>query len=436
MEKSLDKLPDEHVDKIYLLLSAIIIHLILVLYAAGGVRGSDQYWYVADVTSLMKGNATTNCIYPVNILKHDPVPPHFIHNILNLYLVVPFAALTRDAYSGWILANILATLSVALVIRALLRRFGYSRVADLVAAIWLLLPMSVWLTSQASSEATGTAVVAIAVYATITATRTIGWIAAILLWVAATYCRFTFAPALLAVSALYFVTNRSWLHASLLLLLAVIFLALQAGLFPTGGPNLIEVVRAHSRIQGLMGPYMLWVIPSLDWSGLIANGGREIAKLFVPQEKSWFLFYLPVLVVGIGAVVATRHHKHSDPRLLALTLVLTAITLATLVLHTNQPRFLQALLPTLLIFCAPIILAQSDRKRWMGLLFLLLLASASVAIAYQARASSMKEAGEWGKVGGTLTNIIPPQDGLMYGVTDGAGHGQALSYYCRPRLVG
>src|SRR5215467_13910721 len=191
-----------------LVVAVVVIFVVLVWVGAFGVRGSDQYWYVADVESLVQGRGVqTNEIHPVSV-RHEvaPLPRPFIHNILNIY-VVALPALLFGSYGAWIIVNLLSSLLTAFLIFRTVVRFTDSRAAALTVAVsYLLLPVTVWLTTQPLAEASIAPLVALAVYVYVTADASY-WRWMLLMVIAAllVYCRESFVLLLPLVPLAYFV---------------------------------------------------------------------------------------------------------------------------------------------------------------------------------------------------------------------------------------
>ena len=76
-----------------------------VLVTSGYIRGTDQFWYVADVESLTHGQYVTNNIYPANLVSPGPLPRSFVHNNVTLYIAVPLARLL-GGQAGWLATNL------------------------------------------------------------------------------------------------------------------------------------------------------------------------------------------------------------------------------------------------------------------------------------------------------------------------------------------
>ena len=101
-----------HVKYEIILFFLIISIFVFLIYwgSSSGVRGTDQYWYLADAESLLNGQGVqTNNIFPVSVYKEVPsIPLPFVHNILNLYFVI-LPGIFFGAYTSFIIMNILCS---------------------------------------------------------------------------------------------------------------------------------------------------------------------------------------------------------------------------------------------------------------------------------------------------------------------------------------
>jgi 4-amino-4-deoxy-L-arabinose transferase-like glycosyltransferase len=144
----------------------VLLFIVLTFWAAmAGIRGTDQYWYLADSQSLISGHGVhTNVIYPISarFAKPDYLLP-FIHNILNIYLAAGFGFLA-GAYWGWILLNLVSSLLTAFLIYKILRRYADERLSLMVSSMYLLIPLTFWQTTQLLAEASITPLVALGAY--------------------------------------------------------------------------------------------------------------------------------------------------------------------------------------------------------------------------------------------------------------------------------
>jgi hypothetical protein len=120
------------------------------------------------VESIVDGHGVqTNEIYPVAI-RHEmlPLPRPFVHNILNTYLAAGPAVLL-GAYEGWIALNFLSGLLTAfLIFRTVVSVTDSRPAASAVAATYLVLPLTIWLTTQPMAEASIAPLAALAVIST------------------------------------------------------------------------------------------------------------------------------------------------------------------------------------------------------------------------------------------------------------------------------
>lgn len=134
----------------------VIAWLALFVHASAGVRGSDQYWYVAEVRAVMAGDPRTNSVWP-HFLLADPdyvESRPFIHQGAMPYILASLRGFA-DPYMAWIAFNLVATGLSAWLIYTTLRRLEVSaRVAGIAATLFLLLPVTLWHASQPLVEMT------------------------------------------------------------------------------------------------------------------------------------------------------------------------------------------------------------------------------------------------------------------------------------------
>jgi hypothetical protein len=131
-----------------------LLFCLFVLRSAAGPRGTDQYWYIGEVENIgLHHSITTNAVYP-NTLKWQPLrlPPRPIHNILPIYVVAPFARLI-GGYKAWVLVNSFCALLSASLTGILVYRLTKSKgPAALAFSLFLLMPLTVWQSSQPLAE--------------------------------------------------------------------------------------------------------------------------------------------------------------------------------------------------------------------------------------------------------------------------------------------
>lgn len=131
--------------RLLLALSAIIA-IIIVSYGADGVRGTDQYWYIADVERIISSEPPiTNNYFPGNILRNGAVSDenYIMHNSPMLYLVAAFSG-THNIYDNWIILNIVFHIIVAACIYLIALKFTESLSATLATSFYLISPIAIW----------------------------------------------------------------------------------------------------------------------------------------------------------------------------------------------------------------------------------------------------------------------------------------------------
>jgi hypothetical protein len=141
-------------------LIAIFASAILLIYIAfgliiskGGLRGSDQYWYVADTESLLNGDGVqTNNIFAFNVLNDSIVKNKgFIHNVPQIY----FASIPGKlfgAFNGWLIMNAFFSVGTAILFFYTLKKFLPFIVSGLIALQFLVMPLTFWQSYQPLAE--------------------------------------------------------------------------------------------------------------------------------------------------------------------------------------------------------------------------------------------------------------------------------------------
>jgi|GEM_PF-4688855 len=130
--------------------AAVLLALVLVVYAAEGPRGTDQYWYIADVQTLAAGREPlSNTWFPMGLLRAEAdattYSAPFYHNGPLLHLA---AALERrlpiGTYAIWLTINALCLLITVWVVWQWLRRRVGLEVAGWTAAFAAIAPVTYW----------------------------------------------------------------------------------------------------------------------------------------------------------------------------------------------------------------------------------------------------------------------------------------------------
>jgi hypothetical protein len=102
----------------YLSLVSIIF---LVLFSSKIPRGSDQYWYIADSTSVSKGVFTTNHVYPNSYKTDSQKLRPFVQNRPIVYFAGLLVYIGFDPVSAYQIINILALVGTLRILAMLLK---------------------------------------------------------------------------------------------------------------------------------------------------------------------------------------------------------------------------------------------------------------------------------------------------------------------------
>ncbi len=337
----------------------IALFLALVAYAAsGGVRGSDQYWYAAHVAAITEGRGVTdNNIFPVSVYdKVLPLPRPFVHNILNVYLVVP-AAMIFGSFIGWLLTNVLCSFATAaLIYMTVYRRVGAG--PALPAAItYLMLPLTFWQTSQPLAEAS-MAPLAAAVVCIYTVEKK-DWRHWLMLATTAgllLLCRNSFILLLAAVIFAQIlhdwpIRKKTLYLTAALLATAVVFVAIgEFCLEPNVKRSYVQILMSSvPGFSGNMEPFFSLDSISFSIAKFITKAVDSVRTQFIfPDMKSTVLFYSPYnAALFLGLFLMRKKHVR-DPVFVAAAFFFL-LHIATVVAFQNQPRYVLIPLPAALV---------------------------------------------------------------------------------------
>ena len=135
---------------ITLLLCAIsVVVCCLVFYGSNSIRGTDQFWYLADVEAAIDGEPpVTNAFFPGSILRGDvgPDKPNYIFHNGPMISISAFLGKYTGAYRAWILINVFCHFAVALAVFLGARALTTTAIAAVVSALYLLSPLALWQT--------------------------------------------------------------------------------------------------------------------------------------------------------------------------------------------------------------------------------------------------------------------------------------------------
>jgi hypothetical protein len=442
---------------------ALVVAIVVTLYAAsGGVRGSDQYWYLTDTEALARDHVlTSNTVFPVALLGPDPtIPPPFIHNVLSVYLAaVP--AIVVGAFDGWLVLGLLSTFGAAGLIFLAARTVAPRWPSILVAVTYPLLPIAVWHSAQPLAEASTALFAALAMYALSVAGRaTVRWFLLLLALGLLYLSRESYLP-LLLVAPIGFLLVRagggkgSWRPAIPpaigLGVVALAIVVISQSVVPADNVRFSYGRLLHSAVPGStsnmffnfdLSPANLADRLPFDGSLLLAKLGGHLAEQFVTFDSPAFAaFYWGFNLLVLIALVMLWRFRRQDPQRIVIVgaLGFAAIHFATLVLFQNQARYLLPAIPGLLVVLAVALasidavarpLARHVVPAILGLT--LVLGAADVVLARTLRSDAVATGESQQAVSAMLDRHVRADEPLLVVY---AGTPQMIAYAARPRLV-
>ncbi|CAK8717208.1 hypothetical protein GKODMF_08800 [Candidatus Electrothrix gigas] len=437
----------------HLLLSlCVIIFILLASYgASGGLRGSDQYWYVDDVNALLIGNGPiSNNIYPASIFQETQLrlPRPFVHNFPIIYMVLP-AAMLLGPFNGWILINLLSSfLSVLLIGLTVKRSTGDSNAAMGAGLFYLLLPVVFWNSIQTLSE------------------PSLSFGVSLFLWIYVSeipsFRRFLF---LTIVTGLLFLSKSNFIllfplillsfliHTkslsrnnllSALVLIAILFFFFTLSHFFFASnfdySYIDALMMATSKYPSNMAQY--YAPESLNFSLLpflfkVAHNLKT--QITGGNLISFLLFYLP-FNASVAGVVLLAVRKRIIDRPVQAAAVFVGIFLITIAVFQNQFRYQLMAWPAVVVALFHLAQKQGLLKpqKWKAVFTLILVFSAGLvffALAREVKTSGEAEAQIVHEIQQQLTEIIPESSRVM--LISGGGEGKRLlmGHALWPRLV-
>jgi hypothetical protein len=378
----------------------VVAFCAFVLFASAGPRGSDQYWYIADVQTLADGRPrVTNDVFPVDLLATgQPQRARFIHDTLNLYLIWPLAKFL-GSYRAWILANLLSSLACAALIAhmAFVVTARNAAFASLAGCAYLLYPLSFWLACQPLVEATSAIFVVVALWAFIVLRHPIKYFIIVAALGFSLWCRGSLLPLLGLAALLPLLEWRARRTFAVvmtvsMLALAFAFVVSTKFLFHSSMPTSFKAVLLNGMPGGSNMDFLFLPTLPFTWNSIVEKFAKNLAGQFWTQPAALQLFYLPFNLLAL--LVLALALKPQTPvelrRLCWIAAAFIAVHVMTILLHQNQARYILLSFP-ILIVCAAAFLHQ---KRWRikplptTVAFLCALA----AVAYTARSLRMDSA--------------------------------------------
>lgn len=355
-----------------ILIFGFCIFTSLVLASSSGIRGTDQFWYVSEIRSVLEGDPRTNSLFPNLIQRSSKALAErpFVHNTIYPYLVAPLARLWNPYY-GAVLFNLAFTMATALLIYlsilisgeiTQIRRIG----ATISALVFLFLPISFWQASQPMPEAMLAFLSALCCFLVISGfPKYILYAIFVDVILIAQSLRSVFGPAIILASLALLVSlfrttsNKRWfdaLYIATISFIALMVLRLQA---TTGPYSILEIAQAGANNHQVMEAYFAdgYLHPNLR--DILLKSISNFQHIFKPSTMQ--LFMLPFTLLCLGNLVIITYQWQRECRLflsshylslLGIVLYVCSISLAMLILNGYQFRYSFISIPPLIIIFA------------------------------------------------------------------------------------
>jgi len=321
----------------------------LVLLGGMNLRGTDQYWYIADTETILAGSPwAAQHVFPQQVVQPNfPGYANFVHNALGMYLVLPMSWVTGPLM-GWVLTNIVLAIAAAVVVWAIVRRAANTSAANAAFCLTLVYPASFWQASQPLLESSCMIFTALAAWFFLKAEeRHWNWWALGFSLAALTLCRISYLPVLAALPAVYLayqpsLTRRHFATVGAMLILTVGTFIFSKWALPNGMPTSLRMLIANGKLPEL--DYMRFLYITGAEPILLENVIGKATVSFVrqfPLNQS-AIYYWPFNFAAITAIVGLFSSPHGgiQRRLCLLATGILSVHCLQGVIHQNQFRYL------------------------------------------------------------------------------------------------
>lgn len=337
------------------------IYMFLSLKGATGIRGSDDFWYVADVESLITGKGVaSNNIFPVSCRYVVPTFPRpFVHNVPNIYFAA-LPALIFGSYKGWIVLNIFCNLITAFLIFKIVKKFVSKIWAVLMMVTYLSLPLTLMGTIKPMAESSIAPLVALELYVYIYKKDNLWyWILMELIAGLLVACRPSFIILLFLIPAVYVIERcilkKNWIRNLFILLFICIVLAvIPSVLFkPNVSYSNLSIINSavpnkssNMNIFFNLNPEQVNIHNTL--ANLIAKTKESLRIQFKPTKDVGFSsYYVPFNIIFIFNIFLMFKGKKYI-QISMFTLFMFLIHILTVIIFQNQDRYMIVAMPVLL----------------------------------------------------------------------------------------
>ena len=340
---------DQELLSYYVLLAiAIVLASLLIVYGAAGLRGSDQYWYVADVAKIVSGGEhVTNNFFPGPMLRDGSVTAknYFMHNSPVL-VAVAWVSKLANPYVAWIIVNTIFQFLCLICVFLVLVQLTDKKVAVFCSILYVLSPIAIWQTINPLLEMYYSALVGVVLLSFIYRSYSVAFIGLyiLLLLGVVSHPIFILPTLLWVIWSILEVNNNRRIIA---LVVGIVYLPLvfycyvhKNVWFPSSfQPDLNAIVA--SAVPGKSNMYWHYAnkIPSVD-SGLFISKATHAFEKHILHLKYAPLYLFTNLALLAGLALCVFHFKRLWQVLIPFGLFGSQY-IAMILLQQNHPRYQQ-----------------------------------------------------------------------------------------------
>jgi hypothetical protein len=347
-----------------------------------GVRGTDQYWYLADTQTLAAGEApTTNTVFPGVVLRNQNgfEETYFAHNGPVLHINALLAK-SLGPFVAWKYSNIVFLLLAAVFTGLTVGRLAGTQWGYAACIVYMVTPINLWLAGNVLQETFFAFLSAVIIYLIVVGDKAAMPRAFLLpLLVVGCASHPLFLVVGLCFSIYSAVVNRTFAYAIMVLLVVVLTTALKGYVFPSSFPPSMRDLVASS-VPGVSNTIWLMsnVVPQIDVAFMVNKLGHALSVQFLPSSLT------PIyLVSNLGLIgficLAFRFSKRMRPVMFCAAVWMLAYA-AMVVLMQNQMRYQLLIIPASVICCV-LWLSQWSRQR-LAVIGLIVLVTAYIPVDY------------------------------------------------------
>lgn len=329
----------------------IFVYFIFILFlvlgyiiSKAGLRGSDQYWYVADTESLLNGNGIqTNNILP-NIILNDSIVQNrgFIHNVPQVYIAV-LPSLIFGAFNGWLIMNTMLSVLTAVLLFFILKKKIPIDISSLISLQFLVLPLTFWQSYQPLAESFQCFLLTSILYVYYCNKKTARYYPLLLLTVLLLLCRNNYILVAPIISILFYceIKNKYKIIYSFLYLSSILILYIILKYFL---PDIWNFSFYNTIITSKVGE-----LNSSSFIELLKIYGKNLISFFYTQFvtiNSLAVFYVPFNFFVLGTVVIWLKIKKTkfNSSIFLVTFSMIFLLLTT-IFSQNQARYMLPFYP-------------------------------------------------------------------------------------------